>query len=229
MEGIINSESYHIIMPNRDYQEERRDYDSPGLSKTQLQTSPFMQFTQWMEAALASTNQDATAMSVTTVDSTGQPHNRIVLLKESTANGFIFYTHYDSDKGHEILENDKASLLFFWPELDRQVRIEGHLVKVSQETSQAYFASRPRDSQIAALSSIQSKEVASRKALEETFARNAEKYSDQEVPHPAHWGGYCLIPNKFEFWQGRPNRLHDRFTYTPTENEQIWSIKRLSP
>ncbi len=220
-------------MPNRDYQNVRRDYDAPGLSKTQLQPSPFMQFSQWMEEALASPIQDATAMSLATVDKHGQPHNRIVLLKETTPEGYIFYTHYDSAKGHEINQNQKAALLFFWPELDRQIRIEGTLTKVSKATSQAYFESRPRDSQLAALSSMQSKEVASRKALEETFKNNEQKYAKKTIPHPEHWGGYCLQPNKFEFWQGRPNRLHDRFVYTPNSEahaeNQTWSIQRLSP
>ncbi|VAW46877.1 Pyridoxamine 5'-phosphate oxidase [hydrothermal vent metagenome] len=216
-------------MPNRDYQNERRDYSAPGLSKTQLNAVPFIQFSQWMKEALASPITDATAMSLATVDCSGQPHNRIVLLKETTANGFIFYTHYDSAKGDEIQHNPKAALLFFWPELDRQIRIEGELIKVSKATSQAYFESRPRDSQLAALSSVQSKEVSSRKTLESTFAQNAEKYQDQPIPHPEYWGGYCLRPNKFEFWQGRPNRLHDRFIYTPNENATQWSIQRLSP
>ncbi|GKT11912.1 MAG: pyridoxamine 5'-phosphate oxidase [Thiomicrorhabdus sp.] len=228
MDETINSESYHI-MPNRDYQQERRDYDAPGLSKTQLKTSPFVQFTSWMDDALASPNKDATAMSVATVDPSGQPHNRIVLLKEADTRGFVFYTHYDSAKGHEIIGNQKASLLFFWPELERQVRIEGILDKVSLEESQAYFASRPRDSQIAALSSIQSQEVASRQVLEETFASNKALYADHPIPHPEHWGGYRLVPSKFEFWQGRPNRLHDRFIYLPDANKQDWSIARLSP
>ncbi len=216
-------------MPNRDYQNERRDYDAPGLSKTQLNASPFVQFSHWMQDALNSSIQDATAMSLATVDRAGQPHNRIVLLKETTTTGFIFYTHYDSDKGHEIQHNPKAALLFFWPELDRQVRIEGELIKVSKATSKSYFESRPRDSQLAALSSVQSKEVANRKTLENTFAQNAEKYQNQPIPHPKHWGGYCLRPNKFEFWQGRPNRLHDRFIYTPNENATQWCIQRLSP
>jgi len=217
-------------MPNRDYQNQRRDYSAPGLSKTQLNPSPFMQFTQWMEDAIASPIQDATAMSLATVDASGQPHNRIVLLKETTPNGFVFYTHYESAKGDEITQNPKAALLFFWPELDRQIRMEGTLTKVSEDTSKAYFESRPRESQLAALSSNQSHEVTSRAALEKTFEQNAQKYAHQTIPHPQHWGGYCLHPHKFEFWQGRPNRLHDRFIYTPkTEHSTEWKIQRLSP
>lgn len=216
-------------MPNRDYQQERRDYDSPSLSKKQLEPSPFVQFNRWMDDALASGRRDATAMSIATVDASGQPHNRIVLLKEASTEGFVFFTHYDSDKGHEIASNNKASMMFFWPELDRQVRIEGELVKVSKQESEDYFASRPRDSQLAALSSIQSTEVANRKELEDRFAAHIIKYASQTIPCPEHWGGYRLVPNKFEFWQGRPNRLHDRFTYTPVDTDNSWTIARLSP
>ncbi len=217
-------------MPNRDYHNQRRDYNAPGLSKSQLNPSPFLQFTQWMKEAIASPIQDATAMSLATVDASGQPHNRIVLLKETTSEGFIFYTHYDSDKGHEINQNQRAAMLFFWPELDRQVRIEGTLSKVSPTTSKAYFESRPKDSQLAALSSKQSQPVANRATLEEHFKYNAQMYSDCTVPYPEHWGGYILSPHKFEFWQGRPNRLHDRFIYTPNHATPAqWDIQRLAP
>jgi pyridoxamine-phosphate oxidase len=225
-------------MPNRDYHQERRQYQYSGLSREQLQTSPFGQFTQWMDEAMQATVKDPTAMSVATVDANGQPHSRIVLLKAFNRNGFVFYTHYESNKGHEIIDNPKTALLFFWPELDRQIRIEGVLSKTSPAESEAYFHSRPKDSQLAAFTSEQSHEVSSRGALETAFAENSERFANRKVPHPAHWGGYRLTAHKFEFWQGRPNRLHDRFSFTLEPNEATteqnppepaWSVTRLSP
>jgi pyridoxamine-phosphate oxidase len=215
-------------MPNRDYHQERREYQYSGLSREQLQASPFSQFTQWMDEAMQAKLMDPTAMSVATVDANGQPHSRIVLLKDFNHNGFVFYTHYESDKGQQIIENPKASLLFFWPELDRQIRIEGVLSKTSIAESETYFHSRPKESQLAAYSSSQSHEVSSRAALETAFADNAERFANRKVPHPAHWGGYRLTAHKFEFWQGRPNRLHDRFSYS-LETEDTWHTSRLSP
>lgn len=217
-------------MPNRDYQDERRDYNTASLSEEQLDNNPFLQFTEWMDKAHQSSIKDPTAMSLSTCDVDGQPHSRIVLLKEIHNQQFIFYTHYDSDKGRELEINNKASLLFFWPELDQQIRIEGSIQKVSAEISDQYFHSRPRDSQLTAYISQQSRPVSSRKVLENSFAEATQKLSDQTVPRPNHWGGYRLEPHQFEFWQGRPNRLHDRFRYhRDTENHQAWSIDRLSP
>ncbi len=234
-------ESYHIIMPNRDYQQERREYQYSGLRRAQLHSSPFSQFTHWMDEALQANVLDPTAMSVATVGLDGQPHSRIVLLKEFNQDGFVFYTHYDSDKGVQIGQNPKAALLFFWPELDRQIRIEGELAKTSVNASEAYFRARPKESQLAAFSSVQSQPLASRDALEKVFAENAERFANEKVPHPPQWGGYRFTPQKFEFWQGRPNRLNDRFSFTlqphdssvsTTESNGLvtqWAVERLSP
>lgn len=218
-------------MPNRDYQQERREYVYTELLRNDLLSDPFKQFTQWMDQALANQIIDPTAMSVSTVGSDGQPHSRVVLLKETDAQGFVFYSHYDSNKGQQIAQNTKAALLFFWPQMDRQIRIEGNLEKVSEQQSDDYFHSRPRDSQLAAASSQQSSVVTGRKMLEQNYAIEVERYDHIEVKKPDHWGGYRLIPNRFEFWQGRPNRMHDRFIYEKQANKtnQAWLINRLAP
>lgn len=216
-------------MPNRDYRDERREYEFATLNHEQLHLDPFMQFSEWMDQAYQQDIKDPTAMSLATAGNDGQPHNRIVLLKGFSANGFIFYTHYDSDKGHEIAENNKAALLFFWPEMDRQIRIEGHLNKIPVDASDTYFQSRPRDSQLAAYVSKQSQPVPGRKTLEQNMLLASDELSGLPVPRPENWGGYSLTPALFEFWQGRPNRLHDRFRYFNSDNNQSWQITRLSP
>ncbi|MDG6774801.1 pyridoxamine 5'-phosphate oxidase [Thiomicrorhabdus sp. ZW0627] len=218
-------------MPNRDYHQERRDYQFAQLNRDSLKSDPFEQFSHWMEAAIEQKICDPTAMSVSSVDAEGQPHSRIVLLKAFDRNGFVFYTHYDSAKGHQFDDNDKVALLFFWPDMDRQIRIEGRIEKISAEQSEAYFQSRPRDSQLAAFISKQSQVVPDRTTLENNMMKASEQYDQQTIPHPEHWGGYRILAHNFEFWQGRPNRLHDRFRYQKVQNEteQAWSIDRLAP
>ena len=217
-------------MPNRDYHSERREYEFATLNHDQLHLDPFVQFSKWMDAAYQQGVKDPTAMSLSTSGEDGQPHSRIVLLKEFSSDGLVFYTHYNSDKGHELAINNKAALLFFWPDLDRQIRIEGTIEKISEQASDSYFHSRPRDSQLAAYSSQQSQAVPGRKTLEQNLELASSELKDQTVPRPQHWGGYRLIAHLFEFWQGRPNRLHDRFRYFKQDkNDQAWEISRLSP
>lgn len=214
-------------MPNRDYHNERREYQLEELNRDQLRTNPFEQFSQWMDDALLQKINDPTAMSLSTVDSQGQPHSRVVLLKQSSADGLVFFSHYDGDKGQQIAQNNKAALLFFWPELDRQIRIHGTVSKTSRNSSEEYFNSRPRDSQIAAACTPQSQVIPGRKTLQQNFEITEDQYKHGKVPCPDNWGGYLLVPNYFEFWQGRENRLHDRFMFELNNNH--WDIERLSP
>lgn len=229
---VYYQEQRALSMPNRDYQEERREYEFAKLSREDIHLDPFLQFSEWMDAAYSAKVKDPTAMSISTVGEDGQPHSRIVLLKEFDQTGLVFYTHYESAKGQEIAYNPKAAALFFWPEMDRQIRIEGSLVKTSRETSESYFKSRPIDSQLAATASQQSQKVPGRRTLELNYLIAQADYekNNQAIECPKHWGGYCLLPNHFEFWQGRAGRLHDRFIFekekTTSEN---WQISRLAP
>lgn len=214
-------------MPNRDYHQERREYVYAELNRDQLHLDPMQQFNEWMDEATAANIIDPNAMSLATVDQHGQPDSRVVLLKEITSRGFVFYSHYDSTKGLQIEQNPKASLLFFWPQMDRQIRIAGTIEKVSREKTENYFHSRPRESQIAAACSQQSQIIPGRKTLELNYALTDDEYAHHEVTCPETWGGYELIPHHFEFWQGRANRLHDRFSFTLHNGH--WDLERLSP
>ena len=197
------------------------------LNETSVDKNPFIQFTNWYEIVLTSNLNEPTAMMLSTADVNGNPSARIVLLKEIDDSGFVFYTNYGSRKGKDLKENPKAALTFFWDELLRQIRIEGRIEKISKETSKKYFSSRPRESQIGAWVSAQSSVIPNREILENKFDELEEKFGNEEIPLPHFWGGYRVIPNYFEFWQGRENRLHDRICYKKENDE--WKIFRIAP
>jgi pyridoxamine-phosphate oxidase len=204
------------------------DFERFTLDKFQLNMDPVMQFRQWLEDALESDPKFATVMNLSTVSKEGMPSSRIVLLKGIDATGFRFFTSYESRKGKDIRANSNGAILFFWKELERQVRIEGSIEKISYDKSVQYFRDRPMQSQISAFISPQSHEVPSREFLEDEFHKAWLQYKDDEVPMPSNWGGYVLKPKNFEFWQGRPGRLHDRFVYELNETG-AWNISRLAP
>jgi len=205
----------------------RKEFTIKELSEDNLKSNPFEQFDLWFSDALKIDSMEANIMFVATSSSAGIPSLRIVLLKEFDENGFVFFTNYTSRKGKEIRENPNIAVLFYWNELERQVRIEGVCEKVSSEESVTYFNSRPFDSRISATVSEQSKIIENRDLLESKFSELKKKYEDQNIPKPEHWGGYRLKPINFEFWQGRENRLHDRIQYS--KDGDIWNINRLSP
>jgi pyridoxamine 5'-phosphate oxidase len=202
----------------------RKNYSKHHLNEAEVNDNPFQQFATWFSDAQKSSIHEPNAMTLATASSDGKPSARIVLLKEVSKEGLVFYTNYHSRKGKEIAANPNAALLFFWDALERQVRIEGVVEKASDAASDAYFNSRPLESRIGAIVSAQSQVIESRKVLEELFE---QKKKEGNIERPKHWGGYILVPDYFEFWQGRPNRIHDRIAYT--KNENGWSIQRLSP
>lgn len=204
----------------------RQNYEKNVLLEELASVSPFDQFRLWFDDALKAQVPEPNAMTLATVNDQGQPSARIVLIKEVDAQGFVFYTNYESRKGLDLQTNPKACLLFFWQALERQVRIEGSIEKVSAQDSDSYYYSRPLGSRIGAWASRQSQPI-SRQELEARELAFKERYGERP-PRPDHWGGYRLIPSLFEFWQGRPSRLHDRLVYTLQET-QNWKIDRLSP
>lgn len=214
-------------MNKEELQNLRRDYTLKTLSETEVDTDPIRQFEKWLTEALTANVNEPNAMTVSTVDENQKPHARIVLLKEVKQDGFVFYTNFDSAKGRQIAANPYVALTFYWPELERQVRIEGKAKKVSHEQSEKYFRSRPRNSQIGALASRQSSVVKNRAELEERFRQLEKEIGDGEIPVPGWWGGFIVKPESIEFWQGRESRLHDRVKYIANGNS--WQIKRLSP
>jgi len=205
----------------------RKEYSLAALDETHVKANPLEQFNLWFEEAMQAQLQEPNALFLATVDADNRPSGRIVLLREVNEKGFVFYTNYLSRKGLEIAHNPNASITFFWPELERQVRIEGVLEKVPETTSNQYFAKRPRGSQIGAWASPQSKQISSRDELEKEEKRIIELFEGREVERPTHWGGYCLVPRYVEFWQGRENRLHDRICFS--QHHSAWEISRLAP
>lgn len=206
----------------------RREYTKAELTIESVHREPLPQFLAWFDEAMASDINMPSAMVLATCNSQGHPSSRVVLLKGVEEGGFIWYTNYLSRKGEELDENPHASLLFFWPELERQVRIEGTVAMIPQEQSEMYFQSRPFDSQIGAVASPQSQVVPSREFLEDLFTlTHAAATASKHVEKPPHWGGYKLTPTSIEFWQGRASRMHDRIRFR--SNEGTWVIERLAP
>lgn len=205
----------------------RKDYSHASLSEADVSSDPISQFRKWFDEAMMAALPEANAMSLATVGSDGRPSSRIVLIKDFDPGGFVWFTNYSSRKGHDLVHNDAAALLFHWVELERQVRIEGRVEKVAAEESDSYFRSRPFKSRIGAIASHQSVPIADREALEAQYAA-AEKKAGEDPKRPADWGGYRLIPDYLEFWQGRRSRLHDRIAYRLQPNGR-WDRERLQP
>lgn len=205
----------------------RKDYKLKSLLEKDVKTNPFDQFAEWWGEAIGSQIEEVNAMTLATATPDGTPSARIVLLKGFTAEGFKFYTNYLSHKGAELSANPKAALVFFWKELERQVRIEGTVEKTSEEDSDSYFKVRPVASQIGAWASPQSAIIAGREIIEENVLKYKAQFGENNIPRPSHWGGYLVTPFKIEFWQGRRSRLHDRIQYTKTGSD--WKIERIAP
>lgn len=204
----------------------RKQYERFSLDESNILENPFQQFKSWLNEAIHTEESEPNALMLSTVDAELQPHSRMVLLKELTEEGFVFFTNYEGNKGLQILHNHKVSLLFFWPVLERQVRITGEAEKITEQASNEYFKIRPIFSQIAAWASPQSRKIPSREYLDKQFEHYQHKFGDK-VPRPPFWGGFLVRPKTFEFWQGRPDRMHDRLLYT--KNDQQWEISRLAP
>lgn len=205
----------------------RQDYRAAELSEADIDKNPIAQFAKWFKDALDAKLYEPNVMTLATAGLSGKPSSRILLLKGFDEDGFVFFTNYNSKKGKDLQENPQAALQFFWPELERQVRIEGIVTKATAEASTAYFHSRPKGSQIGASASPQSTVIPDREILEDRVKELTATYQETEVPRPEHWGGYVLKPAHIEFWQGRPSRLHDRITYTSVNG--VWTINRLAP
>ena len=217
-----------MAIQHKDIAAIRQDYVLGSLSESDVDRNPVHQFKKWFDEAIHSEVIEPNAMVLSTVSSDQLPSSRVVLLKDIVAEGLVFFTNYESRKGKEMEENPFVALLFFWRELERQVRIEGRIQKVSDEESDEYFSERPRESQVGAWSSPQSTVIDSREFLQEKIQKYNEQFGAEEIPRPGYWGGYIVEPYSMEFWQGRPGRLHDRLQYTLAENNH-WIIRRLAP
>ena len=205
----------------------RKEYKLQSLLESDIDADPVRQFQKWWNEAMMSDIEEPNAMTISTSNKNGKPSARIVLLKGLSNDGFVFFTNYESRKGKELKENPYASLLFFWKELERQVRIEGTVTKTDEEKSTEYFLTRPDASKIGAWSSPQSKVIKSREVLEKNVIKYQQQFKEGNIPRPTHWGGYIVKPTLIEFWQGRPSRLHDRIQYRLANNK--WIIERLAP
>lgn len=214
-------------MDARELNDLRREYAAGGLHEEDLEPDPLTMFRRWMQDSLRAGLYEPNAMVVATVDATGTPAQRIVLLKRLDERGFVFFTNYSSRKGEEIAANPRASLLFPWQQLERQVRVEGTVSRLSEAENDAYFATRPRASQLGAWASPQSQVVPDRATLDRRYDEVAERFGEGDIPRPQHWGGFCVEPEVMEFWQGRLGRMHDRLRYRRAAGG--WVTERLAP
>jgi len=206
----------------------RTDYTKGSLNENELPSDPWVLLTAWLDEAVGSGMQDPTAFALSTMDELGYPHSRIVLLRDTRQGELVFFTNYESEKGQDLARNAKAGATFFWPSLERQIRVRGSVTRVPEAESDRYFASRPRESQLGAWSSDQSRLIASRESLDEAFAARLQEYPEGQVPRPPHWGGYAILPVEVEFWQGRSSRMHDRIRYRRA-TDGSWEHGRLQP
>ena len=206
----------------------RHEYIGEGLRRRDLDPDPIKQFDVWFTAAVEAGIHDANAMALATATLDGKPSARVVLLKDFDESGFVFYTNYASEKGQQLEENPRAALVLYWMEVERQIRIEGPVEKTSREESEQYFHTRPAGAQLGAWASRQSEVIDGRRVLNARLEEMTERFAQGEIPLPPHWGGYRLKPERIEFWQGRPDRLHDRFRYT-RQKDGSWQIDRLAP